>query len=298
LSNRAIAAEAGVTQQTVASRLKAMIEAKVVRIMAQRDLVAAGYPVLAFAGIDVDASPIDETAGALAAMAEIFSITICPGSPEILVNVNVQCVEELAAAEAAIRAVKGVTDCRMTICGTVRKYVAGVGELASDISPLPPAHRREEVDEAIVELLVEDGRLSNREIGRRLGISEGNVRSRLKRLTAEKIIRVGIVCEPDRVGYDNAAYIFFKGEGAAVETALAALTERDEVSFAAASHGEFDGVLMCVASDSRTLPGICVEDLRRIEGIEDIAFRPLLRTIKHRFDYIHIGRVSAPPRPR
>lgn len=297
MSNRAIADEAGVTQQTVASRIKTMIDGKIMRVMAQRDLVAAGYPVLAFAGIGVDARPIDETARSLAAMTEIFSIALCPGTPEIMANVNVRDADDLASVEAAIRAVDGVTDCQLTICETVRKFVAGAGDLASETGAFTPRRRQEDVDEAIIELLVNDGRLSNREVGRRVGISEGSVRTRLKRLTAERIIRLGVVCEPDRVGYDVAAYIFFKGQPAAIEEALASLVARDEVSFAASSRGAWSGVLMCVASDATALPRLCIEDLRSIDGMGEIAFRPLLRTVKHRFDYIHIGGANAPPPP-
>jgi DNA-binding Lrp family transcriptional regulator len=298
MSNRAIAREAGVTQQTVASRIKAMVDGRIMRVMVQRDLVAAGYPILAFAGISVDALPIAATAKSLAAMTEIFSITICPGSPEILANVNVRSADDLPLIETAIRTVEGVTDCQLTICETVHKFVAGAGDLASEIGPFSPARRQEDLDEAIIELLVDDGRLSNREVGRRVGISEGSVRARLKRLTADRVIRLGIVCEPDRVGYDAAAYIFFKGSRAAVETALANLTGRDEVNFAATAQGAYDGVLMCVADKSTILPQLCIEDLRSIEGIGEIAFRPLLRTVKHRFDYIHIGGERAPPPPQ
>ena len=45
-------------------------------------------------------------------------------------------------------------------------------------------------DRAILEELWRDARMSNRQIASRLGVSEGTVRSRIRRLTEEKRIRI------------------------------------------------------------------------------------------------------------
>ena len=47
----------------------------------------------------------------------------------------------------------------------------------------------DEADQAIVERLSRDARVSNREIAEQLGVTEGTVRARAKRMEEEKLIR-------------------------------------------------------------------------------------------------------------
>ena len=56
------------------------------------------------------------------------------------------------------------------------------------------------LDAAILDLLRQNGRMSNREIGRALDISEGTVRQRLKKLEDRKAMRLGVVIDIEAAG--------------------------------------------------------------------------------------------------
>jgi len=69
--------------------------------------------------------------------------------------------------------------------------------------------RVDRTDQAIVCLLMEDGRMSCAEIARRLGtVSERSVRSRIERLTREGVIRVSAVVNPRAVGFPVTADVY------------------------------------------------------------------------------------------
>ena len=58
--------------------------------------------------------------------------------------------------------------------------------------------RLDAVDRQIVERLSHDARTSNRQIAAELGVTEGTVRARIKRMEDEKLIRITAVTNIDR----------------------------------------------------------------------------------------------------
>ena len=71
----------------------------------------------------------------------------------------------------------------------------------------------DEIDLKITMLLAEDGRLGNSEIARQLGISEGTVRQRLKKLIDADVVKVQAIINSDRVPNRVLAIIGLKIEG-------------------------------------------------------------------------------------
>jgi len=53
---------------------------------------------------------------------------------------------------------------------------------------------------AIIKALQEDARQSFREIGRKLDVSEGTVRNRVKSLISQNMIRIGAIVNPEKIG--------------------------------------------------------------------------------------------------
>jgi Lrp/AsnC family transcriptional regulator for asnA, asnC and gidA len=66
----------------------------------------------------------------------------------------------------------------------------------------------DELDANIITLLRRDGRCSNVEIARRLGVAEATVRKRIDRLIRGQVIQIGAWADPLKVGYSE--YINFE----------------------------------------------------------------------------------------
>ncbi|MBU2649208.1 Lrp/AsnC family transcriptional regulator [bacterium] len=58
------------------------------------------------------------------------------------------------------------------------------------------------IDCKMIELLQKDGRISNTEVAKKIGISEGTVRTRLNRLIKEEYIQIVAVSNPMKLGFD------------------------------------------------------------------------------------------------
>lgn len=61
----------------------------------------------------------------------------------------------------------------------------------------------DDLDAKIITILRPDGRRSNVEIARQLGVAEGTVRKRIERLVREQIIQIGAWADPLKVGYSD-----------------------------------------------------------------------------------------------
>src|ERR1700712_1361311 len=71
-------------------------------------------------------------------------------------------------------------------------------------SPQPAV---DDVDREIIRLLQRDGRSSNTEIGRALGLTETTIRKRIARLIGEGLVSIVAVPTPEAVGMTTSAII-------------------------------------------------------------------------------------------
>ena len=96
------------------------------------------------------------------------------------------------------------------------------------------------LDTKIIEILQKDGRSSNAGIARRVGVSEGTVRRRLKRLVQEEYVRVVAIPDPSKLGYDSEALIGVQVDPDKVDQVGEGLSALDEVSWVAITTGSYD----------------------------------------------------------
>jgi Lrp/AsnC family transcriptional regulator for asnA, asnC and gidA len=98
----------------------------------------------------------------------------------------------------------------------------------------------DELDQDIIELLQANGRASNARIARKVGVSEGTVRRRLRRLTQENIVKVIAVPNLDKIGYTTAALIGLQTAPGQLDQVAEAISDMKEVHYLAITTGAFD----------------------------------------------------------
>ena len=111
----------------------------------------------------------------------------------------------------------------------------------------------DELDTKIIALLQEDGRASNAGIARRVGVSEGTVRRRLKRLVQEEYIRVVALPDPTKMGYDSEALIGVQVDPDKVDRVSEDLSLLDEVNWVAVTTGQYDVFAWATMTSSEAL---------------------------------------------
>ena len=66
--------------------------------------------------------------------------------------------------------------------------------------PRPARDQLDEVDRKILQILLDDGRESNSEIARKIGMAESTIRARVRRLLKEEYIHIQALINADRFG--------------------------------------------------------------------------------------------------
>ena len=125
----------------------------------------------------------------------------------------------------------------------------------------------DELDDRIVELLRRDGRASNARIARDVGVSEGTVRRRLKRLIDDEVMHVAAVPNMEKLGYTTSALIGIQTDPGQVDSVADAIAELDQVHYVAITTGSFDIFVWAAVSSSEQLGKFIRSSLGTISGV-------------------------------
>jgi Lrp/AsnC family transcriptional regulator for asnA, asnC and gidA len=136
-----------------------------------------------------------------------------------------------------------------------------------------PSKRRlklDDIDHGLIRLLRQDGRAGNREIGRALGISEGTVRSRIRRLAEGRVVHVTAISDYEAEGYEFWLMCCFQVEGRPVKDVAADIAACPQAVAVSIVTGRYDIVASVLAKDKTDLTRLLAEDLGTIRGVSAI----------------------------
>jgi DNA-binding Lrp family transcriptional regulator len=122
-TTRSLAQHLSVSESTIGSRLQAMENANVMKVVAQRDFRAAGYEVLANVVINVAGRALDEGANDLAKIDEVGSLTLFIGDPSIMLLAMADTLSNLNdLVTERIAKVLGVRSVETMVIANILKY--------------------------------------------------------------------------------------------------------------------------------------------------------------------------------
>lgn len=124
------------------------------------------------------------------------------------------------------------------------------------------------IDRAIVDLLIEDGRMPCAEIARRLGnVSERSVRYRIQQLIEGRVIRVGAIVNPKTVGFGVIADVLMEIEPGHVQEVAHRMAELEAVSYVAYSTGDRDLSIQLYARDNDEMYRLVTEVIAKVPAV-------------------------------
>jgi len=125
----------------------------------------------------------------------------------------------------------------------------------------------DKIDIKIVNLLLEDGRMSASEMSRRVGnISERLIRYRIDRMMSAGVIQIGAVVSPDALGLTVRADISIEVESDVLEIARK-LADLENVTYVACGIGQNDISIQLVAKDTAEIYYFVTEVVRKLPGV-------------------------------
>ena len=140
----------------------------------------------------------------------------------------------------------------------------------------------DQTDERILEALQDDGRRSFRDIAREISVSEGTVRTRVRRLQAAGALRFLAFVDPSQLGHRVLALVLARLEAEHQERVINAATAWPETTYVSSLLGRTDVYMQVICADNETLWSI-VSRLRTLPGV--LETETMLEMRVHKFAY-------------
>lgn len=129
-TSKAIADQLAVSEATVAARIRALEQDRVIKIMAQTDFRAAGYHILASVELRTGGRSVEEVAQELAGLEQVALVSILMGDPSISLLVMAASLADLQRLTmSTIAGMRGVREVETMIFSEIIKYRSELGAL-------------------------------------------------------------------------------------------------------------------------------------------------------------------------
>ena len=138
------------------------------------------------------------------------------------------------------------------------------------------------LDKSIVAWLSRDARISNGHIATELGVTEGTVRARIKRMEEEKLIRLTAVTNIDRFHDAALAYIWIEVERSGQTRAVAEqLAQISELGFVGVMLGRSDILAITMVRNTEHLAEFVHKRISAVEGVRRTESTLGVNFVKH-----------------
>jgi Lrp/AsnC family transcriptional regulator for asnA, asnC and gidA len=141
------------------------------------------------------------------------------------------------------------------------------------------------VDCQMIQLLQKDGRISNTDIAKNIGISEATVRTRLNRLIEEKYIQIVAVSDPIKLGFDIVGNIRIHVEIKKMAKIIRELKKLKPLWFIVQTTGGTGIDTEFVVKSLDELNDLIFEKINKIDGILKTETSLFLKYIKRQYDW-------------
>lgn len=142
-----------------------------------------------------------------------------------------------------------------------------------------------QIDSRIINLLQKDGRLSNTEIAKKLGISESTVRTRLKRLIDDEYIQIVAVSNPFKLGFEIAGDLYIHVEMRKLDTVIKELKKIKELWYIVVTTGDTNLNAEFVVKTREDLNDLVYNKISKIDGIIRVESSVIMKFVKRRYDF-------------
>ena len=136
------------------------------------------------------------------------------------------------------------------------------------------------LDEKLIAALRGDGRKSNVDLARELGVSEGTVRTRLARLRADGTLRILAVTDHRKVGLAVPVRFSIQTDVGKAEAVADRLTEFEEMELVELVTGNYDVGAVGFYHSNDELAEFLSKKLWKVPGIRRIVTAHMLRIVK------------------
>ena len=141
------------------------------------------------------------------------------------------------------------------------------------------------IDSKMINLLQKDGRLSNIEMAKQLGISEATVRARLKRLMDEGFIQIVAVSNPFKLGFEITGDIYIHVDMKKVQKIIKELKKIKALWYIVMTTGSSNINAEFVVRTLEDLNDLVYSQISNIDGVRRVEISVIMNYIKRNYEF-------------
>lgn len=147
------------------------------------------------------------------------------------------------------------------------------------------AYEIDELDKGVIGILKSDGRASNVEIARSLGVTEATIRKRIANLLAQNLIEIVAVPTPKLAGFTLSAIMGLNVSLDRLREVSQALVGLPEVRYCGLSTGRFDVMIEAFFSSHEHLLAFSMDQVGQIDGVVKVETFLILDISKFSYEW-------------
>lgn len=144
-----------------------------------------------------------------------------------------------------------------------------------------PKKRLDPLDSKIVEKLSRDARISNRAIAAELNVTEGTIRTRIKRLQSEGLIQFTVVKDFRMAGSPNLCMLWIDADPSRVSTLAETLKDIAEINCVVVLLGRFSLLAMGLFTSIEQLNEVVTDRIRSLPGVQKVETSISVHNLKY-----------------
>jgi DNA-binding Lrp family transcriptional regulator len=291
ISNRALATAVGMTEVTIASRLKRLITNNAVSVTAMLDWEKAGYEWWVTGHLTCHGRSPREVATELGTIESCMAASVVLGDVDIVASFLIADRSEMSdLVTEDLPKVEGLQVEGLDLAITQHKYASSTATFpaksAVDLRFPNPVVELDDLDHRLIAALIRDSRQSNREIGRQLDVSDATVRAHLRRLTESGLVRLTAVVDPIVLGTaGSAAFCFLSVDRTRIESVIESLQQLPQVWQMSESFGRFDVEALLVCEDRAELVEVLMEKVRTLDAVRRTSTMEVIEVPHHNYHW-------------
>jgi DNA-binding Lrp family transcriptional regulator len=139
----------------------------------------------------------------------------------------------------------------------------------------------DDLDRQLIDLLALDARVSNRKIATELGVTEGTVRGRIKRLQQDKLISFTAVTGLQMAHKSRLAFIYVQAEVERTREVAKAIAAIEPINAVLVTLGQFNILAMCLFDELDDLVEVASDRILSLPGVHHVETSIAVKTVKY-----------------
>ena len=285
-ANKKMAQALRVTEATVATRIKSLQARNVIRVIGRRRARPDGErSIMAMVELYLeDVTKLHDVVESLEQFNNVLTVYQTSRRPDLVAYVR---ADGLIALNATIKSLAAriphLLQLNTLPLLEVHRFHRWIAHLQLPPPPKPPPQN---VGEALIALIEENGRQSVRALARQVGLSETAVRYRLPKLLKETGMEIVLICDSKAMGYHVWADLRLLVAPGALQSAIDHLSSSDDIITLAHVAGSHNLQTMVIAKSVEQLDAFVTERIRAIPGLVDFAILRVPNVLKYSYNYL------------